>query len=467
MNYEKLYIGGEWIEPISKEKIQVENPADKSILGYVPAGGEDDVNMAVAAAKEAFKTWQFSAVDERKQLLINLIPQLEKRVDQMADTISKELGCGVKFAKSMHVLPYIKDVRDYLDMVDNYPFEEKFDEYLVRREPIGIVGAITPWNYPLGQIMKKLSPSVLGGNVMVLKPSQKTPLVAFLLAEAIHEAGFPKGVFNLVSGRGSEVGNVLATHRDVNLITFTGSTNGGLDVARLAIDDFKRLSLELGGKSPAIVLKSADYKVALKKTLDKVYLNTGQSCSAYSRLFVPREEKEEIENLIIEMTKEYKFGDPKDPEVIIGPVANRKQFEKVKYYIERGVQEGAKLLIGEVPKESYGYYIGPTVFTDVDNKMEIAQNEIFGPVLCVIPYDTVEDAIQMANDSVYGLSGGVFGQWEEAYEVAKRLRTGTLVMNNGNQLHRAPFGGFKHSGFGREGGKFGLDEFVEVKALFV
>lgn len=467
MNFDKLYINGEWVDPISKEKIEVENPANKEIFGSVPAAGAEDVNRAVAAAKEAFKTWQFSTIEERKKLLNNLIPQLEKRVDQMAEIISKELGCGIKFAKSMHVLPYIKDVKDYLAMVDNYPFEEKFDEYIVRREPIGIVGAITPWNYPLGQIMKKLSPSILGGNAMVLKPSQKTPLVAFLLAEAIHEAGFPKGIFNLVSGRGKEVGNVLATHKDVNLITFTGSTDGGLDVARLAIDDFKRLSLELGGKSPAIILKSADYKIALKKTLDKVYFNTGQSCSAYSRLFVPRDEKDKIEELILEMTKEYKFGDPSDPEVLIGPVANKKQFDKVKYYIERGVQEGAKLLIGEVPTESHGYYIGPTVFTDVDNKMEIAQNEIFGPVLCVIPYDDVDQAIEMANDTVYGLSGGVFGQWEEAYEVAKRLRTGTLVMNNGNQLHRAPFGGFKHSGFGREGGKFGLDEFVEIKGLFI
>jgi len=467
MNYEKLYIGGEWVDPVSKDKIQIENPSDKSIIGWVPASGEADVNLAVEAAKEGFKTWQFSTLEERKQLLLNLIPQLEKRVDQMAQTISEELGCGIKIAKNMHVLPYIKDVRDYLLMVDSYPFEEKFDEYLVRREPIGIVGAITPWNFPLGQIMKKLSPCVLGGNVMVLKPSQKTPLVAFQLAEAIHEAGFPKGVFNLVSGRGSQVGNVLATHKDVNLITFTGSTDGGLDVARLAIEDFKRLSLELGGKSPAIVLKGADYKVALRKTLDKVYLNTGQSCSAYSRLFIPREEKEEIEKLIIEMTKEYKFGDPKDPEVLIGPVANKKQFDKVKFYIEKGLEEGAKLLIGEVPKESYGYYIGPTIFTDVNNNMKIARNEIFGPVLCVIPYDSVDEAIEMANDSPYGLSGGIFGKWDEAYEVAKKLRTGTLVINNGNQLHRAPFGGFKHSGFGREGGKFGLDEFVEIKALFI
>jgi len=467
MKYDKLYIGGEWVLPDSKEMIEVENPADKSIVGQVVAGNKEDVYRAVGAAKEAFKSFQFSSLEDRKKLLEALIPQLEKRLDILASTISKELGCGISFAKNSHVLPYIQDIRDNLKMVDDYPFEEKFDDYIVRREPVGIVGALTPWNYPLGQIIKKLSPSILGGNTMVLKPSQKTPLVAYLLAEAIDEAGFPKGVFNLVSGRGSEVGNVIATHPDVKLVTFTGSTKGGKEVAKLAVGDIKRLSLELGGKSPAIILKGADYKLALKKTLDKVYLNTGQSCSAYSRLLVPRSQKEDIEEMIIEMTKGYKFGDPRDPDVVVGPLANEDQFKKVKGFIEKGIEEGARLLLGEVPKESYGYYVNPVVFTDVDNKMEIAQNEIFGPVLSIIAYDSLDEAIEIANDTVYGLSGGVFGDFDEAYEVAKKIRTGTLVINSGNQLHRAPFGGFKHSGFGREGGKFGLDEFVEVKAVFI
>ena len=273
MNYEKLYIGGEWVSPNSKKMIEVENPADKTIVGSVVEGNKEDVYTAVNAAKEAFKIFQFSTLEERKKLLEDLIPQLEKRVDILANTISKELGCGISFAKNSQVLPYIQDIKDYLKVVDDYPFVEKFDDYIVRREPIGIVGALTPWNYPLGQIIKKLSPCILGGNAMVLKPSQKTPLAAYLLAEAIHEAGFPKGVFNLVSGRGSEVGNIIATHPDVNLITFTGSTKGGREIAKLAIDDMKRLSLELGGKSPALILKGADYKLALRKTLDKVYLN--------------------------------------------------------------------------------------------------------------------------------------------------------------------------------------------------
>lgn len=467
MNYEKLYIGGEWVSPNSKEIIQVENPADKSIVGSVVAGNKEDVYKAVNAAKEAFRLFQFSSLQERKQLLENLIPQLEKRVDLLANTISKELGCGISFAKNSQVLPYIQDIKDYLELADGYPFEERFDDYIVRREPVGLVGALTPWNYPLGQIIKKLSPCILGGNTMVLKPSQKTPLVAYLLAEAIHEAGFPKGVFNLVSGRGSQVGNEIALHPDVNLITFTGSTKGGREIAKLAVDDIKRLSLELGGKSPAIILKGADYKLALKKTLDKVYLNTGQSCSAYSRLLVPESEKQEIEDMIVQMTKDYKFGDPRDPDVIVGPLANEDQFNKVKAYIQKGIDEGARLLLGQVPMESYGYYVNPVVFTDVDNSMEIAQNEIFGPVLCVISYKTLDQAIEIANETVYGLSGAVFGDFDQAYQVAKKIRTGTLVINSGNQLHRAPFGGFKHSGFGREGGKFGLDEFVEVKAVFI
>ena len=467
MNYDQLYINGEWVFPISKDKIQVENPATKEIFEAVPAANEEDVNLAVAAAKEAFKTWQFTPLGERVKLLTKLLEELTLKIDDMAEIIVKELGCGIKFAKNIHVLPYLDDIKNHLNIIGDYKFEERHEEYIIYKEPVGVVAALTPWNYPLGQIIKKLSPALLAGNTIVLKPSQKTPLVSFFLADAIDKANFPKGVFNLVTGRGSEVGNLLAKHKNVDMITFTGSTKGGMEVSKLASEDVKRVSLELGGKSASIILKEADYRLALTKTLDKMYLNTGQSCSAYSRLLVPRDEKEQIEELILEMTKDYKFGDPADPDTIIGPVASKQQFEKVGYYIKKGIEEGAKLLLGEVPKESKGYYIGPTVFTDVDNRMEIAQNEIFGPVLSIIPYDTVEEAIEIANDSVYGLSGGVFGPEKEAFEVAKQIRTGTIVINNGAQLHKAPFGGFKHSGIGREGGKYGLEEFLEIKTLFI
>src|SRR5699024_4979931 len=467
MHFKKIFINGQWVEPVSNETIQVENPATKQIIGSVPASNEEDVNKAVQAAKDAFETWQFTPVEERTELVQSLLKELESRVDEMADVIVKELGCGRRFAKHNQVLPYLDDIRTHLEGIKDYPLEEKYGEYIIRKEPVGIIGALTPWNYPLGQIIKKLSPALLAGNTIVLKPSQSTPLVAYVLTKAIEAAHFPKGVFNLVPGRGSEVGNVLSTHKDVNMITFTGSTKGGREVSKLAADDVKRITLELGGKSPAIILKGADYNLALNKTLDKIYLNTGQSCSAYSRLLVPRDEKENIEDMIIEKTKSYKFGDPKDPETVIGPVASKKQFDKISYYINKGIEEGDKLLLGEIPKESKGYYINPVVFTDVDNHMEIAREEIFGPVLSVIYYDTVEEAIHIANDTKYGLSGAVFGPDKEAIEVAKQIRTGEVAINNGSSLHQAPFGGFKHSGLGREGGKYGIDEFVEIKAIFI
>lgn len=467
MNYDKLYINGEWVSPKSDKKIQVENPATKEIFQSVPAANEKDVNFAVSSAKEAFKTWQFTPLEERVRLVTKLLEELNLRIDDMAEVIVKELGCGFKFAKNIHVIPYLDDIENYLKIIGDFNFEERHEDYIIYKEPIGVVAALTPWNYPLGQIIKKLSPALLAGNTMILKPSQKTPLISYFLTDAIDKAGFPKGVFNLVTGKGSEVGNVLAQHKDVDMVTLTGSTKGGIEVAKLAADDVKRISLELGGKSASIILKGADYKLALSKTLDKMYFNTGQTCSAYSRLLVPRDEKQLIEELILEMTKNYKFGDPADPDTIIGPLASKQQFDKVSYYIKRGIEEGAKLILGEVPKESKGYYIGPTIFTDVNNSMEIAQNEIFGPVLSIIPYDTIDEAIEIANDSVYGLSGAVFGPEREAFEVAKQIRTGTIIVNTGSSLHKAPFGGFKQSGIGREGGKYGLEEFLEIKTMFI
>lgn len=466
MIYDKLYINGEWVEPKSTEKIEVENPATKTIIGSVPAGNEEDVNLAVVAAKEAFKSWSVTAADERAALVQALLDDLTAKKDELADIIVEELGCSKAFAKNAQVLPYLADIQNYLNIVKDYIFEEKFDDYMVTKEPVGVVGALTPWNYPLGQIIKKLIPALLAGNTMVLKPSQKTPLVAYKLTESIDKVNFPKGVFNLVTGRGSEVGNLLATHKDINMVTFTGSTKGGKEVGKLAMDDVKRVALELGGKSPAVIISGADYEMAVPKVLDKIFLNTGQTCSAYSRLIVPREEKEKIEKIVLEKAKNYKVGDPKDPDTILGPVASKQQFDKISYFIEKGIEEGATLLLGEIPTESDGYYISPTVFTDVNNSMEIAREEIFGPVLTIIPYDTLEEAVDIANDTDYGLSGAVFGPNEEAFKVANQIRTGNIVVNTGNFIHKAPFGGFKHSGIGREGGKYGFDEFVEIKATF-
>ena len=467
LNYEKIFINGEWISPSNLQRIEVENPANKEIIGSVPSCEEADVNKAVEAAKEAFKTWQFTSLDERIRFTEELLKQLRLRVDDLRDIIVKELGAPEKFAKDTHVIPYLDDIENFIEVIKNYPLEEKNELFYIIKEPVGVVAALTPWNYPFGQIIKKLAPALLTGCTLVLKPSQQTPLVSYILTEAIEAAGFPKGVFNLVPGKGSKVGNPLALHPDVNLLTFTGSTEGGKEVSKLASSDVKRITLELGGKSPAIILRGADYKLALSKVLDKIYLNTGQSCSALSRLIVPEEEKENIEKLLIEMTKDYRFGNPEDPHVKIGPLASKKQFNKVKSYIELGLKEGARMLIGQIPKESEGYYVNPVIFTDVKNNMTIAREEIFGPVLCLISYKTLEEAIEIGNDTEYGLSSAVFGPEEDVFNVAKRLKAGNVIINRGSPTFKAPFGGFKHSGVGREGGKYGLEEFLEIKALFI
>ena len=330
MRYENIYVNGEWIKSTGKDMIQVENPGDQEIIASVPASSEEDVNLAVKAAKDAFPAWREKSLDERIDLFKKLLKELEAITDEMAEIISKELGCPLKFAKNTHVIPYLKDMENYISLAKDYDFQEEHKEYIVKREAFGVIAALTPWNYPLGQILKKLSPALLAGNTMVLKPSKQTPLVAYKLTEAIDRAGFPKGVFNLTPGRGSEVGNILAQHEDVDMVTFTGSTDGGREVSKLAMDGVKKITLELGGKSPSLILKGADYDLAISKTLSSIYMNVGQSCSALSRLIVPREEKEKIEKMIIEKTKKYRFGDPKDPENMIGSLASKKQFDKVK-----------------------------------------------------------------------------------------------------------------------------------------
>lgn len=466
MNYENIFINGEWIKSDSNEKIEVENPANKEIIGCVPACNESDVNRAVNAAKEALHSWQFTDVKKRIDLVEALLKELEKRKDDMANTIVKELGTPREFAKNTQVIPYLDGIKSFLEVMKKYELEEDYKGYTIIKEPVGVVGAITPWNYPLGQITKKVIPALLTGCTVVLKPSQQTPLVSYLLADCIEKVGFPKGVFNLVPGKGANVGTPLANHSDVNLISFTGSTQGGREVGKLAVEDIKRITLELGGKSPAVILKGADLNLALSKVLDRMYLNTGQTCSALSRLIIPKDEKEKIEEKLIKMTKKYKFGNPNDPDVDVGPLSSKKQFDKVKYFIEKGIEEGATMLLGEVPSENEGYYVGPVIFTDVKNDMKIAREEIFGPVLCVITYEDVSEAIKIANDTVYGLSAGIFGPDKEAFEVAKKIKAGNVSINNKSSTSDSPFGGFKHSGFGREGGVYGIEEYLEIKVVF-
>lgn len=467
MDYSKIYINGEWIEPHTKKFIDVENPATKEIFAKIPNSDEIDVNMAIDSAFKAFETWQFSSIYERIEFANQFVEELEKRADKMARIIVKELGCGFKFARETHVQSYIEDIKNHISLIKDYEFEIEHYTYTVRREPYGVVGALTPWNYPFGQIIIKIVPAILTGNTVVLKPSQITPLVAYYLTEAIHATNLPKGVYNMVTGSGSNVGNLISKNKKVRMLTFTGSTSAGIQVGKLAMKDVKKVILELGGKSPSIILEGADLDLAIRKTLDSIYNDTGQSCSAYSRLLIPIHMKGKVEKLIIEKTKEYKFGDPADPDTIIGPLASKKQFDNVKEYIEKGLEEGAKLFLGQVPRDdSKGYYVGPTVFTDVKNNMEIAQNEIFGPVLSIITYNDVDEAVEIANNTNYGLSAAVFGPEREAREFANRIKAGAILVNNGGYTLEAPFGGYKHSGIGREGGIYGIEEYLQVKAIY-
>jgi len=374
MDYTKLYINGEWVQSNSKEFIEVENPANREIIGKVPRANKADVDYAVKSAKEAFETWQYTELSTRISLMQALIHESYKRADDIAYMIVKELARGVDFALDMHTIPYIQDGENYIRIAKEYEFEKDMGDYILRKEPIGVVAALTPWNYPLGQVTKKIIPAMLTGNTVILKPSQQTPLVTYILADAIDKVGFPKGVFNLVTGTGAEVGSLLIEHEDVDVVTFTGSTKTGKEVAQRAMKALKRITLELGGKSPSVILKGADIELAVKKTLDTVYNNTGQTCSALTRLLVPEDEKEKIEEVVVNMTKEYPFGDPTMSPTNIGPVISEKQFLKVKSYIEKGIEEGARLIYGEVPKDyDKGYYIKPVVFSDVDNNMVIAR----------------------------------------------------------------------------------------------
>lgn len=330
------------------------------------------------------------------------------------------------------------------------------------------MGCITPWNYPLGQVIQKVIPALLMGNTVVLKPSQHTPLSSYWLAEAFAKAGFPKGVFNLVTGRGGEVGNVLSEHPLVNMISFTGSTAGGITVSRHALGSVKRISLELGGKSPFVLLPGCkEYTEAIRLCFNSIFLNSGQTCTAYSRLLVPQAEKAAVEKMLVKIAAEYTMGDPLAENVKLGPLASAAQFKKVKGFIEQGLAEGAKLLYGGVPEEGKGYYIRPTIFTEVDNRtMAIAREEIFGPVLCVIAYKDIEEAVAIANDTAYGLNACVYGTKEEAIAVAHRIQAGNVYINASPRDCAAPFGGYKQSGIGREGGVYGMLEFTQQKALF-
>lgn len=467
--HEKLFINGQWLPPSGTDTINVIHAATEQIMGTVPAGTALDVDQAVAAAQAAFPAWSATPVKTRAAYLQTLHQGLIDRADEIARTVTAEVGMPLKLSQRIQAGLPAAVMNSYVQLADDYTFEERLGNSLVLREPVGVVACITPWNYPLHQIVAKVAPALLAGCTVILKPSSEAPLSAFILAEIVREAGLPPGVFNLVSGPGREVGEALARHPQVDMISFTGSTATGRSLAALAAMTVKRVSLELGGKSAAIILDDADLPTAVKGILGACFLNSGQTCSAHTRMLVPVSRYAEICSLVVEMAGAYQPGDPFNDKSRIGPLVSAAQRERVRDYIRQGIKEGAELLCGGAePPEGLatGYYVKPTVFGRVTPTMAIAREEIFGPVLAILTYTDEDDALHLANDSIYGLSGGVWSMDQQRAErIARRMRTGQVDINGAPFNLCAPFGGYKQSGHGRELGVFGLEEFLEVKAI--
>jgi acyl-CoA reductase-like NAD-dependent aldehyde dehydrogenase len=465
----QIYINGAWTPSTGTETIDVINSSTEEVIGKISEGTTEDVDKAVAAAKAAFASWSETPVEERSKFLQRISEALQARSNDIAETVAKEVGMPLTLSTIIQAGLPTMTFASTAQIVESFPFEEEIGNSLVVREPVGVVGCITPWNYPLHQIANKVAPALAAGCTVVLKPSEVAPLNAFILAETIDEVGLPPGVFNLVTGTGPAVGEAIASHPDIDMVSFTGSTRAGKRVSELAAQSVKRVALELGGKSPNIILEDADLQTAVSKGIDEAYLNSGQTCSALTRMLVPRSKLAEAEAIAVKAAEAYTPGDPFDGSTRLGPLVSDVQRKRVRGYIEKGIEEGAKLLTGgvEAPEGlDKGYFVRPTVFSDVTNDMTIAQEEIFGPVLSIIPYDTEEEAIEIANDTVYGLAGGVWsGDVEHAKKVARKIRTGQVQVNGGNFNPIAPFGGYKQSGNSRELGKHGLEEFLEVKSL--
>ena len=466
---DKLYIGGAWVPSTGTGTLEVVNSATEEVIGTIPEGTPEDVDRAVRAAADAFPSWAATSRDERAKTLERVKEGLMARTTDIATLISQEVGMPFTLSNLIQVGLPVMSFTSAVELATEFPFEEQVGNSLIVREPVGVVGAITPWNYPLHQIAAKVAPALAAGCTVVVKPSEVAPLNAFILAEIFDEVGLPPGVFNLVTGVGPVVGEAIASHPLVDMVSFTGSTRAGKRVMALAAEGVKRVALELGGKSPNVILEDADLSSAVPAGIAACYLNSGQTCSALTRMIVPRSRLAEVEELAVETAETYTPGDPFDATTRLGPLVSATQLERVHGYIKKGVDEGARLLTGgaDAPEGlQKGYYVRPTVFSDVTRDMTIAQEEIFGPVLSIIPYDTEEEAVEIANDTVYGLAGGVWaGDKEHAEAVARRLRSGQVEVNGGGFNPLAPFGGYKQSGIGRELGKYGLEEYLEVKAL--
>jgi len=466
---DRLWIGGAWVPSTGAGVIDVIDSTTEAVMGSVPEGTTEDIDAAVAAARQAFPGWASTPVEERTALLTRVSEALGARMDSLADLITHEVGMPFVLSQLVQVGLPMATFGSMAPIAAGFTWEQAVGTSLVVREPVGVVGAITPWNYPLHQIAAKVAPALAAGCTVVLKPSEVAPLNAFVLADIFEELGAPAGIFNLVTGYGPVAGEALASHPGVDMVSFTGSTRAGRRVSEVAAATVKRVALELGGKSANVLLEDADFARAVPDGVAKCYANSGQTCSALTRMLVPRERLAEVEELARDAAETYTPGDPFDKDTRLGPLVSAVQRDRVRNYIDKGIGEGARLVTGgaEAPDGlDRGFFIRPTVFSSVTPDMTIARDEIFGPVLAIIPYDDEEEAVEIANDTDYGLAGGVWsGDPERAQSVARRLRTGQVEVNGGGFNPMAPFGGYKQSGNGRELGAFGLEEYLEVKSL--
>ena len=466
---EELYIGGNWISPNGKGSIEVMNPATEEIIGKVPIANSEDLDLAINSAKDAFISWSNSSIETRIDYLNRLTTAIKENSEIMAQLITSEVGTPIEYSRMAMVGTPRVVTRSYAKILESFEWEEEVRNSLIVKEPVGIVGMITPWNFPLHQIIGKVAPAIASGCTMVLKPSKEAPLNSFFLADLIHSIGLPKGVFNLVSGHGRDIGEKMATHPGLDMISFTGSTGAGVRVSELASQSVKRISLELGGKSANVILEDADIQKASSIAVNACFGNSGQECSALTRLIVPKIHLKQVIEVVADKIEKYKVGNPLEESTRCGPLISKKQQESVNSYIRSGIKEGAKLVVGGegMPDGlTKGFFVRPTAFSEVKSDMTIFNEEIFGPVLCIISYENEKEALEIANDSEYGLSGGVWSSDEtRAINFARKMRTGQVSINGGRFNVSAPFGGYKKSGNGRELGIHGLEEFLEIKSI--
>jgi aldehyde dehydrogenase (NAD+) len=462
-----IYIDGAWVASDGKDTIDVENPATEEIIGRIPSGTASDVDRAVQAARAAQDGWAATSTEERGKLISRLQEAVTARHGEIAKTIAQEMGAPIKMAEAIQAGLPIADIATAAQLATSFEWERQLGNSTVVMEPLGVVGCITPWNYPLHQVTAKVAYALAAGCTVILKPSEVAPLCAFAFFDAIHEVGFPAGVVNLVPGYGQTVGEAIASHPGIDMVSFTGSTRAGKRVAELASQTVKKVSLELGGKSANVILPDADLAKAVKVGVGNCFLNSGQTCTAWTRMLVHSSQYDEAVELAAKTAAGYTVGDPFDESTRLGPLVSKAQRDRVASYIDKGIAEGARIVAGgNTQPLDKGYFIEPTVFADVTTDMTIAQEEIFGPVLSILSYEDEDDALRIANDSVYGLAGGVWsGDAEKAKAFARKMKTGQIDINGGAFNVAAPFGGFKQSGVGRELGPFGLEEFTQPKSL--